>query len=121
MIDTKVMLNEYRVGAAPVRDAIGEVVGNLEDIYSDTANAMRNIEECRRLAIRAIALLNNPLYEGVLIMHDLEGLGLNEIAKLNGVSYEAIKKRHQRATATLDDLLADMVNPWPGVEEEFKS
>ena len=54
----------------------------------------------------AIQRLPDPLRE-VVLLHDYQGLGHQEIAEIVGASYAAVRKRYSRALSALGDLLED--------------
>ncbi len=54
----------------------------------------------------AIQRLPDPLRE-VVLLHDYQGLGHQEIAEIVGASYAAVRKRYSRALAALGEDLED--------------
>lgn len=56
----------------------------------------------------AIQQLPDPLRE-VVVLHDYQGLGHQEIAEVVGASYAAVRKRYSRALAALSELLKDVL------------
>lgn len=58
------------------------------------------------LVQEAIQRLPEPLRE-VVLLHDYQGLGHQEIAEIVGASYAAVRKRYSRALGALADLLED--------------
>jgi RNA polymerase sigma-70 factor (ECF subfamily) len=65
--------------------------------------------EQRDLLHDALMQLPQPQRE-VVILHDFEGLGHDEIAGITGVSHAAVRKRYSRALEQLRDLLKGR---WP--------
>ena len=52
----------------------------------------------------ALLQLPEPL-RVVIVMHDYQGLGHDEIAAVTGVNHAAVRKRYSRALAALGKLL----------------
>ena len=63
-------------------------------------------QENRELVQEAIRRLPEALRE-VIVLHDYQGLGHQEIAEIVGVSYAAVRKRYSRALSALEELLED--------------
>jgi len=63
-------------------------------------------KERQVLVQEAIERLPDPLQE-VVLLHDYQGLGHQEIAEIVGASYAAVRKRYSRALAALGEDLED--------------
>jgi RNA polymerase sigma factor (sigma-70 family) len=63
-------------------------------------------KEREMLVQEAILQLPEPLRE-VVLLHDYQGMGHQEIAEIVGASYAAVRKRYSRALSVLADLLED--------------
>ena len=60
--------------------------------------------ERERLVQEALLKLPEPL-RVVIVMHDYQGLGHDQIAAITGVNHAAVRKRYSRALAALGSLL----------------
>ena len=82
--------------------ALGERLGELEDVASDQIDPQQAIErwELVRAVHAAIATLERP-YREVLEMRDLEGLTGDETCLALGLELAAMKTRLHRARAQL--------------------
>jgi len=63
-------------------------------------------KEREELVQEAIQQLPGPLRE-VVLLHDYQGMGHQEIAEIVGASYAAVRKRYSRALSALGELLED--------------
>ncbi len=63
-------------------------------------------KEGQKMVQEAIRRLPEALRE-VVVLHDYQGLGHQEIAEIVGASYSAIRKRYSRALSALGELLED--------------
>lgn len=63
-------------------------------------------KEREELVQDAIQRLPDPLRE-VVLLHDYQGLGHQEVAEIVGASYAAVRKRYSRALTALGELLED--------------
>jgi DNA-directed RNA polymerase specialized sigma24 family protein len=46
----------------------------------------------------------------VIVLHDYQGLGHQEIAEIVNVSYSAVRKRYSRALSALGEILEEIAN-----------
>ena len=65
-------------------------------------------KERQILVQEAIQGLPDPLRE-VVLLHDYQGLGHQEIAQIVGASYAAVRKRYSRALTALGEELEDIL------------
>jgi len=63
-------------------------------------------KEREELVQEAIQRLPDPLRE-VVLLHDYQDLGHQEIAEIVGASYAAVRKRYSRALTALGEILED--------------
>lgn len=73
----------------------------------DEAAGHREVGAALEDAIGAL----EPMYREVLVLRDVEGLAAEEVAKVLGVSVDAVKSRLHRARLAVRDRLAPLLTP----------
>lgn len=93
--------------------ADGQAAARLLDPALDPERTASNRELATAIT-RAIDALDPPQRE-VLVLRDVEGLSAAEVAKVVGISIEAVKSRLHRARAAVRKQLAPVLAPAPAV------
>ena len=73
----------------------------------DEAAGDREMGVALDAAIRAL----EPMYREVLVLRDVEGLAAEEVARVLGLSVDAVKSRLHRARLAVRERLAPLLNP----------
>jgi RNA polymerase sigma-70 factor (ECF subfamily) len=71
---------------------------------ADDPERLAIVSERERLVQEALNQLPEPLRTAI-VLHDYQGLGHQEIARLTGLTHDAARKRYSRALASLGQLL----------------
>ncbi len=82
-------------------------LGDAASLASDPGGPDLVRREREQKVQEAIAALPEPL-RSVVVLHDYQGLGHDEIASIVGASHAAVRKRYSRALGRLGELLKDL-------------
>src|SRR5688572_24511945 len=91
-------------GAAAPLDAAAEHVADPR-AAADEAVASKQVERALEAAIAAL----EPMYREVLLLRDVEGLTAPEVARVTGVSVQAVKSRLHRARLAVRQQVAPLL------------